>query len=65
MIYPSDRRPRFPAEIICHCVWPHFRFSLSFRDIEEMTAELGIAVSCENAPLVVDSESRALLRHRP
>ena len=22
----------FPAEIIVHCVWLYFRFSLSFRD---------------------------------
>jgi hypothetical protein len=29
---------RFPAEIISHCVWLYFRFSLSFRDVEEMMA---------------------------
>lgn len=37
----------FPAEIISHCVWLYFRFSLSFRDLEEMMAERGIAVSYE------------------
>ena len=33
-------RHRFPAEIISHCVWLYFRFSLSFRDIDEMMAKL-------------------------
>ena len=38
---------RFPAEIISHCVWLYFRFSLSFRDVEEMMAERGVVVSYE------------------
>src|ERR1700674_526173 len=38
---------RFPAEIISHSVWLYFRFSLSFRDVEEMMAEPGVAVSYE------------------
>src|SRR5712692_5749519 len=46
-IYPSYRGHRFPGEIISHCVWLYFRFSLSFRDIEEMMAERGITVSYE------------------
>jgi putative transposase len=28
------KRHRFPAEIISHCVWLYFRFSLSYRDVE-------------------------------
>jgi hypothetical protein len=28
---------RFPLEIISHAVWLYFRFSLSFRDVEEWT----------------------------
>ena len=39
---------RFPVEIISHCVWLYFRFSLSFRDIEEMMAERGVVVSYES-----------------
>src|SRR5213593_2243580 len=39
---------RFPAEIISHCVWLYFRFSLSFRDVEEMMAERGVVVSYES-----------------
>jgi hypothetical protein len=31
-------RHRFPVEIISHCVWLYFRFTLSFRDVEEMLA---------------------------
>ena len=32
---------RFPAEIIRHCVWPYFRFSLSYRDVEDLMASAG------------------------
>ena len=35
---------RFPIEIIRHCVWLHYRFSLSLRDISEMMAYRGVAV---------------------
>jgi putative transposase len=38
---------RFPREIIAHCVWLYFRFSLSFRDIQEMMLERGVEVSHE------------------
>src|SRR5437588_3180035 len=40
-------RHRFPAEIISHCVWLYFRFPLSFRDVEEMLAMRGVALSYE------------------
>ena len=40
-------RHRFPAEIICHCVWLYFRFPLSFRDVEEMLALRGVSLSYE------------------
>ncbi len=29
---------RFPSELISHAVWLYFRFSLSFRDVEERIA---------------------------
>ena len=38
---------RYPEEIISHVVWLHFRFALSFRDIEELMASRGIIVSYE------------------
>lgn len=41
-------RHRFPSEIIGHCVWLYFRFTLSFRDVEEMMNERGVTVSYES-----------------
>jgi putative transposase len=38
---------RFPPAIISHVVWLYFRFSLSFRDIEEIMAERGVIVTHE------------------
>jgi len=39
---------RYPAEIISHAVWLYHRFTLSFRDIEEMLAARGINVTYES-----------------
>jgi putative transposase len=41
------KRYRFPIEIIQHCIWLYFRFSLSFRDVELLLAGRGIIVSYE------------------
>ena len=41
------KRFRFPQEIISHAVWLYFRFSLSYRDVEELLAERGIIVTNE------------------
>jgi DDE domain len=38
---------RFPAEIIHQAIWLYLRFTLSFRDVEELLAERGIVVSYE------------------
>ncbi len=38
-------RHRLSAEIISHCVWLYFRFSLSFRDVEEMLAIGGVSLT--------------------
>lgn len=43
----SYKRHRFPRELIAHAVWLYFRFPLSFRLIEKMLLERGIAVSYE------------------
>ena len=43
----SFKRHRFPADVIRHAVWLYFRFSLSFRDVEELLAQRGIEVSYE------------------
>jgi len=44
---PSDKRHRFPPEIISHAVWLYFRFALSYRDVEEEMAERGLALTYE------------------
>ena len=44
---PSYRGYRFPSEVISHAVWLHHRFSLSFRDVEDLLAERGINVTYE------------------
>ena len=44
---PSYHGYRFPPEIISHAVWLYYRFCLSFRDVEDLLAELGITVSYE------------------
>jgi len=38
---------RFPRDIIAHAVWLYNRFSLSFRDVEDLLAERGITVTYE------------------
>jgi putative transposase len=40
-------RYRFPAAIIRHAVWLYYRFTLSFRDVEDLLAHRGITVSYE------------------
>ena len=35
------RRHRFPPEIIQHAIWLYLRFTLSYRDVEELLAERG------------------------
>jgi putative transposase len=40
-------RYRYPPQIISHAVWLYHRFTLSFRDIEELLAARGITVSYE------------------
>lgn len=42
---PSYRGYRFPAEIISHAVRLYHRFSVSFRDVEDILAYRGITVS--------------------
>src|SRR5215210_6404314 len=38
---------RFPRDIIQRAVWMYLRFTLSFRDVEELLAERGVTVSHE------------------
>ncbi|MFK7889269.1 MAG: IS6 family transposase, partial [Granulosicoccus sp.] len=52
------KRHRFPPEIISYAVWLYHRFSLSFRDIEDLLAQRGVVVS-------YDSNRRWYLKFAP
>src|SRR5215210_4273009 len=45
----SYDRHRLPPEVIRHATWLYLRFTLSYRDVEELLVERGIEVSYESA----------------
>ena len=47
----SYRRHRFHPGIIQQAVWLHYRFTMSYRDVEDLLAERGIDVSYETIRL--------------
>jgi transposase-like protein len=65
----SYRRHRFPPDIIQHAVWLYLRFTLSYRDVEDLLAERGLDISYETVrswvlkfgPVI----ARRLRRRRP
>jgi putative transposase len=65
----SCRRHRFPPPIIQHAIWLYLRFTLSYRDVEDLLAERGLDLSYETVrrwvlkfgPLI----ARRLRRGRP
>ena len=69
MISLSYRGHRFPASIIQQAIWLYLRFSLSYRDVEELLADRGLDLSYETirrwvlkfGPLV----ARRLRQRRP
>ena len=44
----SFKRHRFPPEIIRCAVWLYARFTLSYRDVEDLLAERGLDISYES-----------------
>ena len=44
------KHQRFPLDIIRHAIWHYARFTLSFRDVEDLLAERGLAISYEIVP---------------
>ncbi|WP_045227406.1 IS6 family transposase [Methyloterricola oryzae] len=60
---------RYPVEIVSHAVWLYFRFTLSFRDVEEILAYRGIIVSHESVRHWTlkfgQTYANALLRRQP
>ena len=63
------KRHRFPAEIIQHAIWLYFRFTLSFRDVEDFLAERGLDISYESVRCWVlkfgTAYAREIRRRRP
>src|SRR5438270_8398407 len=47
MIELSYRRHRFPPIVIQHAVWLYLRFTLSYRDVEDLLAERGVDICYE------------------
>jgi putative transposase len=47
MVHLSYRRHRFPPPIIQHAIWLYVRFTLSYREVEELLAERGLDISYE------------------
>ena len=58
----SFKRHMFPPDVIRLTVWLYFRFTLSFRDVEEMLAQRGIEAGYETIRLwrAVDDEGEVL-----
>src|ERR1700716_1107556 len=44
----SYSRHRFPPVVIQHAVWLYLRFTLSYRDVEELLAQRGLDLSYES-----------------
>ena len=65
----SYRRHRFPPVVIQHAVWLYLRFTLSYRDVEELLAERGLDISYESVRSWVlkfgPAIARGLRRCRP
>src|SRR5712692_8450204 len=65
----SYRRHRFPPPIIQHAIWLYLRFTLSYRDVEDLLAERGVDVSYETVRRWVikfgPAFAEALRRRRP
>src|SRR5437764_4479242 len=65
----SYSRHRFPPPVIQHSIWLYLRFTLSYRDVEELLAERGLEVSYETVRRWVlkfgSRIARRLRRSRP
>src|SRR5258705_3006077 len=65
----SYARHQFPPDVIRHAVWLYLRFTLSYRDVEDLLAERGLDISYETVrswvlkfgPVI----ARRLRRRRP
>ena len=60
----SYARHQFPPDVIRHAVWLYLRFTLSYRDVEELLAERGLDVSYETVRRWVLKLGRGRSRRR-
>jgi len=58
----SYRRHRFPPPIIQHAIWLYLRFTLSYRDVEDLLAERGLDLSYETVRRWVPKFGRVIAR---
>ena len=69
MMELSYRRHRFPPVVIQHAVWLYLRFTLSYREVEDLLAERGLDISYETVRSWVlkfgPGIARRLRRRRP
>ncbi|SEF10778.1 DDE domain-containing protein [Rhizobiales bacterium GAS191] len=61
----SFARHQFPPAIIRHAVWLYARFTLSYRDVEELFAERGLDISYETIRRWVLKFGPLFRRRRP
>jgi len=59
----SFQHHRFPPDVIRLAVWLYFRFTLSFRDVEEMLAQRGVEASYETVRCWTLKFGRAFARN--
>ena len=58
----SYTRHRYLPDIIGHCVWLYFRFSLSFRDVEVLMAQRDVEVFYESIRTLCETFGRQYAR---
>ena len=56
---------RFPPEIIQWAVWLYLRFTLSFRNVEDLLSERGVTVSYETVRSWVNYFGPRIAPHLP
>ena len=61
MMELSYRRHRFPPVVIQHAVWVYLRFTLSYRDVEDLLAERGRPTIWAHRMTFIESAGRVVL----
>jgi transposase-like protein len=64
MMELTYRRHRFPPVVIQHAVWLYLRFTLSYRDVEDLLAERGLDISYETVRSWVLKFGPVIVRRR-